>query len=43
VTRGGQERSKGVYRIKDDSELGGIDVSMIPTPDEMAKKLVGRV
>jgi len=39
VTRGGRERSKGFYRLKEDVEIGRADLSMIPTPEAMQQKL----
>jgi len=42
LVRGGRERSKGLYRLKDDQEIRGLDVSMIPTPEAMAARLGGR-
>ncbi len=37
VTRGGGERSKGFYRLKEDAEIGRTDLSMIPTPEAMQR------
>ena len=37
VTRGGGSRVKGSYRIRDDEPISKIDLSMIPTPKEMAE------
>jgi hypothetical protein len=39
IRRGGTERSKGLYRLREDIPLAALDLSMIPTPEEMAKKL----
>jgi energy-coupling factor transporter ATP-binding protein EcfA2 len=39
VARGGSERSKGFYRLKEDSALAGADLSMIPTPEDMAERI----
>ncbi len=39
VTRGGRERSKGFYRLKEDVEIGRADLSMIPTPEAMQKRI----
>ncbi len=39
VVRGGGERSKGFYRLKEDAPLTTVDLSMIPTPEAMAEKL----
>ena len=39
VTRGGSERSKGFYRLKEDAEIGRTDLSMIPTPENMKKMI----
>jgi len=39
VMRGGKERSKGVYRLKDDSDIVSLNFSMIPTPDQMKAKI----
>ena len=33
--RGGSERSKGFYRLKEDVGLAGADLSMIPSPEAM--------
>jgi hypothetical protein len=41
VARGGGERSKGFYRLKEDAPLVTVDLSMIPTPEEMEAKLRG--
>jgi DNA primase len=35
VARGGSERSKGFYRLKEDCALRETDLSMIPSPDAM--------
>ena len=37
VARGGGERSKGFYRLKEDAEILKADLSMIPTPEAMEK------
>jgi hypothetical protein len=39
VARGGSERSKGFYRLKEDVALTGADLSMIPSPEAMGEKL----
>jgi len=39
LARGGGERSKGFYRLKEDAELGHTDLSMIPTPEAMLAKI----
>jgi DNA primase catalytic core len=39
IKRGGKERSKGVYRLKEDAEIAAVNFSMVPTPDEMKKKI----
>ena len=39
IARGGNERSKGFYRLKDDSALTSADLSMIPSPELMRMKL----
>jgi predicted ArsR family transcriptional regulator len=36
VARGGSERSKGFFRLKEDASLAAADLSMIPTPETMA-------
>jgi hypothetical protein len=36
VARGGSERSKGFFRLKEDASLAAADLSMIPTPEAMA-------
>jgi hypothetical protein len=35
VIRGGTERSKGLYRLKADEDMHSLDLSMIPSPDQM--------
>jgi hypothetical protein len=35
VTRGGRERSKGIYRLRADEPLHELNLAMIPTPDRM--------
>jgi DNA primase len=35
VSRGGNERSKGFYRLKEDADIMKDDLSMIPTPEAM--------
>jgi energy-coupling factor transporter ATP-binding protein EcfA2 len=37
LVRGGSERSKGFYRLKEDAEIGRADLSMIPTPEHMKR------
>lgn len=37
VTKGGGSRVKGFYRIREDEPISKIDLSMIPTPEEMAE------
>jgi hypothetical protein len=37
LARGGSERSKGFYRLKEDAEPGSVDLSMIPSPEAMAR------
>ena len=37
ITKGGRERAKGVYRLKADESLSALNLSMIPTPDDMEK------
>jgi len=39
LARGGNERSKGFYRLKEDTDLIKTDLSMIPSPEEMKKKI----
>ena len=39
LVRGGSERSKGFYRLKEDKEMGKLNLSMIPTPEEIEKRL----
>jgi len=43
IARGGNERSKGFYRLRHDSALTSVDLSMIPTPEAMKLKLVGKL
>lgn len=42
ITRGGGQRSKGFYRVREDTEIGNIDFSMIPTPEAMKKMVLVR-
>jgi DNA primase catalytic core len=35
ISRGGRERSKAVYRLREDESIANIDLSMIPTPEQM--------
>jgi len=42
VARGGGERQKGFYRIREDAELAQADLSMIPTPEIMAAMQQGK-
>ena len=37
ISRGGRERSKAVYRLREDESIGKINLSMIPTPEDMEK------
>jgi len=37
ITKGGRERAKGVYRLRADESISALNLSMIPTPDEMEK------
>jgi energy-coupling factor transporter ATP-binding protein EcfA2 len=39
VARGGGERSKAYYRLKADEDIRSVDLSMIPTPEAMAKRV----
>jgi hypothetical protein len=39
VTRGGGERSKGFYRLKEDADIAYADLSMIPTPEAMSRMI----
>lgn len=41
VARGGRARSKGYYRIRTDEEIESVNVSMIPTPEEINRKVKG--
>jgi hypothetical protein len=40
LARGGSERSKAFYRLRDGEGIQGADLSMIPSPEAMAKKVV---
>jgi len=42
VARGGAERSKGFFRLKEDASLAAADLSMIPTPEAMAALIENR-
>jgi hypothetical protein len=39
IARGGGERTRAFYRLRDDAEIQALDLSMIPTPQAMAEKL----
>jgi hypothetical protein len=39
IARGGGERSRSYYRLREDAEIKGIDLSMILTPEAMAERL----
>ena len=39
VNRGGRERSKGFYSLVSDESIRSADLSMIPTPEEMKKRM----
>jgi DNA-binding GntR family transcriptional regulator len=39
IARGGGARSRAFYRLREDEALTGVDLSMIPSPEEMRKKL----
>ena len=39
ISRGGKARSKGYYRIRSDEEIESINLSMIPTPEDLKQKL----
>ncbi len=39
VSRGGRERSKGFYRLVSDEAIRGADLSMIPAPEDMKKRM----
>jgi hypothetical protein len=39
MTRGGKERSRGVYRLRDDCDIESLNLAMIPVPEEMERKL----
>jgi DNA primase len=38
LTRGGKERFRGVYRLREDKDVKSFNFSMIPSPEEMQKK-----
>ena len=38
IARGGSERARAYYRLREDAEIKGIDLSMIPTPEAMAER-----
>ena len=42
LVRGGGERSRAFYRLKDDAGIANVDLSMIPTPEAMATQVGGR-
>jgi hypothetical protein len=37
IAKGGRERSKAIYRLREDENMAKINLSMIPTPEEMEK------
>ncbi len=39
LARGGGSRSKGYYRLRDDVSMQSVNLSMIPTPDELKNQL----
>ncbi len=39
IQRGGGERTKGFYRIREDEEIRKLNLSMIPTPEEIQEKI----
>jgi hypothetical protein len=39
IARGGAERSRAYYRLREDVEIKGIDLSMIPAPEAMEARL----
>ena len=40
-TGGNGNRSKGYYRLRGEDGIAAADLSMIPSPEEMAEKLSG--
>jgi DNA primase len=42
IARGGAERSRAYYRLREDGEIKGIDLSMIPTPEAMEERLAAK-
>jgi DNA primase len=42
LVRGGAQRSRAFYRLKEDAAIPGADLSMIPTPEEMEEKLAAK-
>jgi hypothetical protein len=42
VACGGNARSKGFYRLVSDESIKGADLSMIPTPEDMKKRMTTR-
>ncbi|MFA5810487.1 MAG: hypothetical protein WC935_09200, partial [Thermoleophilia bacterium] len=39
VNKGGGERTKGFYKLRDEAAMDRADLSMIPSPEEMERKL----
>jgi len=39
IAKGGAERSRAFYRLREDAGIAQIDLSMIPTPEAMERKL----
>jgi len=42
IARGGSERSRAYYRLREDAEIKGIDLSMIPTPEAMEERFAAK-
>jgi DNA-binding MarR family transcriptional regulator len=42
IAKGGGERAKAYYRLRADEDILNIDLSMIPTPEAMEKRMRGR-
>jgi len=41
LARGGSERSRAYYRLREDAEIRAVDLSMIPTPEAMEERIGG--
>jgi len=40
LSRGGKERFRGVYRLREDKDIESVNFSMIPSPEEFEKRIL---